>query len=232
MNKLYVIPPLFLQPASWILIRLFLLVFCSFEVKGLDKSRFIKGKVIFASNHATEFDPVLILASFPFLSRFLPVFYTSLEKKFYSHCGWKKHIYGGIFFKMWGAYPVYKGLYNYEKALKHHIRILKDNNSLCIFPEGRKYTDGACHEVKGGVAFLCHKTDTPVVPVSIYGVKDTNFKNFLFRKNKIIIYFGKPLYWSDIYKKENYTELDNFQDVYKQVSQYIMSKIYDGVTKS
>lgn len=231
MNKLYVIPPLFLQTVIWIPARLFLFAFCSIEIRGLDKSHLVKGRVIFAVNHSTEIDPIIILAPLLFLFRFLPMFYTSLEKKFYNHCGWKKHIYGGVFFKMWGAYPVYKGLYNYEKALKHHIKILKDNNSLCMFPEGRKYNDGARHEAKGGVAFLCHKTNTPVVPVSIYGAKGTNFKNFLFRKNKIIIYFGKPLYWSALYKKENYKELANLEDVYKQVSQHIMSKIYDGIVK-
>ncbi|MHB8660571.1 MAG: lysophospholipid acyltransferase family protein [Minisyncoccota bacterium] len=194
MGKWYFINPLILQKLIWVPTRLILILFGGLEVKGLDNLKGIKSNAIFACNHVSELDPLLIPAALPFWSRFSPIFYTSRERDFYDESGWKQFFYGGTLFKAWGAYPVRVGLHNYEKSVKTHIRIIKDGGSVCVFPEGEITHNGNIQQAKGGVAYLAHATKAPVVPVRIEGVYGLKFSDFLLRRRKISIHFGKPLY--------------------------------------
>ena len=48
--------------------------------------------------------------------------------------------------------------------------------------------------VKGGVAYLAYTTKVPVVPVRLEGTFRFSLKNFLSRKIKLGVIFGKPIY--------------------------------------
>jgi 1-acyl-sn-glycerol-3-phosphate acyltransferase len=157
------------------------------NLKGLDSP------VIFACNHTSELDPFFVPASLPFFSSFSPIFYTSRESKFYVNSGWRKHFYGGTFFKAWGSYPVYVGLHDYEKSLANHIQILRDGGNLDIFPEGRTTRDGNIQLAKGGVAYLAHTTGAVIMPVRIRGVFHFNLKDFFLRRARLSITYGKPM---------------------------------------
>ena len=50
--------------------------------------------------------------------------------------GITRYAYGGLVFKIFGAYPATVGIKDYEKMLMHHINILCRGHSVCIFPEG------------------------------------------------------------------------------------------------
>ena len=147
------------------------------------------------------------------------MFYTSLTRKHYVNSGIRKHIYGGLFFKAWGAYPVYRGLNDYEKSLKHHIEILNSKRSLCFFPEGKVTKTGELSEAKGGIAFLSHHTQTPIVPVRISGVFRMGFFDILHGKRNVSVEFGKPVYMNEF---KNY---NNAHEEQKKVANYIMSEI-------
>ena len=138
-------------------------------------------------------DPFFVPASLPFFSFFSPIFYTSRENKFYSNSGWRKYFYGGLFFKVWGAYPVHIGLRDYEKSLEHHLNILRAGGSLCIFPEGRTTPDGAIQPAKGGVAYLAYATGATIVPTRIRGVFRFSAKDFFLRRRHLSITYGKPM---------------------------------------
>ena len=196
MKKWYFISPLLLQKLILIPTKLLFTIFADFEVKGRENLKGIKGNVIFACNHASEVDPILLPISVPFWSHFSPMFYASREKKFYSDAGWRRHFYGGDFFKAWGAYQVFIGLRDYEKALANQIRIVKDGGTLCIFPEGRTSPNGLIQTTKGGVAYLAHVTKVPIVPVRLNGTFRLSLKVFLHRKRKVSVIFGKPIYVS------------------------------------
>src|SRR3989338_8681345 len=133
--KLYRLPPLFLQSLFWTPTRIILKIFTDFEVRGISNVQNLPRGVIFVSNHQSELDPILITASLPFLSHHFPMFYTSREKSFYIKSGWRQIFYGGLFFKMWGAYPVRVGLRDYGDSLVCHAEIIKDGGSVCIFPD-------------------------------------------------------------------------------------------------
>jgi 1-acyl-sn-glycerol-3-phosphate acyltransferase len=149
--------PWLLQNLIWIPTRFFLYFFSHLRVTGLDNLKKIRGPVIFVSNHTSELDPILLPASLPFLSRFLPIFYVSREKTFYNQkVLLKRLLYGGFFFEAWGAYQAFVGLRDYEESLKNHIKILNAGHSLMIFPEGKKSFDGQIHtsESKGGAKLI------------------------------------------------------------------------------
>src|ERR1051325_4538125 len=116
----YFLRPLLLQKLIWVPTRGILGFFGRFEVYGLENLHKVGSNAIFACNHTSELDPILLPAAIPFWSHFSPIFYTSRGRKFYVNSGWRQHFYGGILFKMWGAFPIFSGLRDYEKSLCHH----------------------------------------------------------------------------------------------------------------
>lgn len=211
--------PLVLQKLIWIPTRFLLILFGRMEIRGLEKLSGIPGNAIFACNHSSELDPFLVPASLQFWSRFSPIFYTSRESKFYQNSGWRKHFYGGWFFKIWGSYPVSVGLHDYEKSLLHHIRIVKDGGSVCIYPEGRTTPDGAILPAKGGVAYLAYVTKAPIIPVRIDGDFRITLADFFLRRRKIVVTYGEPLYVMD--KANTTLSLADF----RMYANYVMQRI-------
>lgn len=190
----YFISPYILQKLIWVPTRVILRFFVGYKISGLDNINLIKNnKAIFALNHTSELDPILLPASFPFFSKLFPMFYVSRNESFYSDLGWRKFFYGGMIFKMWGAYPVFSGQHDYHKSLINHIRIVNDGGSVCIFPEGRITKDGNIQPAKGGIVYLSHITDTPVIPVRLNGAWKMSFKDFILRRRTVEITIGKPI---------------------------------------
>lgn len=233
MNKFYYLSPLILQTLIWIPTRIILKSIYCYRIEGLKNLEGLKYKnkkhskpgvgragVIFAVNHSSELDPIMIPASLPFLSGLMPMFYVSREQKFYKNSGWRQVFYGGFIFRLWGAYNAYAGLKDYEASLKDHIKILEDGRSVCIFPEGHKTKDGNIGEGKSGVSFLLNKTNSAVVPVRIRGLfKPQKEKDFMGRR-KITISFGNPIYKKDVFNTEN----PNIKEL-KKTTEVIMDKI-------
>lgn len=189
--KLYKITPLILQATLWPFTRVILKLFVNFKVEGIHNIEEVRGAIIFASNHVSELDPVLVRAALPCFSRFAPLFYVSRENYLDSIEGIRKHLYGGVFFKAWGAYPVEAGKKDYAKSLKNHVNLLKDGCSVCIFPEGRMSEDGNLGEVHGGTAFLAKVTNAKICPVTINGSFGINLSSFFSRERQIIVRFKK-----------------------------------------
>lgn len=160
---------------------------------GLENLRGVPPGVIFALNHASELDPIVLPASLPFLSRFSPMFYTSRERTFYDTSGWRQIFYGGFFFKIWGAHPVLAGGRDYRASLASHIAIVRSGGSVCIFPEGGKTDDGAPKPAHGGVAFLAAEAGAPVVPVRADGLFKITPADFFLRRRRVTLTFGAPL---------------------------------------
>ncbi|MCX6715770.1 MAG: lysophospholipid acyltransferase family protein [Candidatus Taylorbacteria bacterium] len=190
----YFISPWLLQQLIWVPTRL-LLIFCGhIEIKGLENLKKVPHNAIFACNHSSEMDVFLIPGSFPFFSRFSPMFYTSREQSFYQRAGWRQQFYGGVFFNCWGAYAVKVGLNDYAKSLASHIGIIREGGSLCIFPEGRTTQDGNLQPGKGGVAYLSYVTGRPIVPVRLGGTFRLSPKDFFLGRRRLSVSFGEPMY--------------------------------------
>jgi len=219
-RKFYFLPPFLLQTSIWIPCFIIFRIFTSIKISGLDNLIGLERGLIFAANHTSELDPILVPSSLPFLSRFMPMFYTSREKSFYIKSGWRQIIYGGLFFKAWGSYAVRVGKKDYQYALENHIQIIRDGGSLCIFPEGKRTPDGELKKAKGGVAFLSHITGVPIVPVAIEGLFGLSFKRFFSRKHKFGVSFGSPIYPQNLLLSNN----PNHQD-FEEAAERVMKEI-------
>ena len=185
--------PFILQTLIWIPTRAVLRIFGRFEVRGLENLNNLKGGVVFASNHGSELDPILLPAALPIFSRFMPIFYVSREKEFYNRQAFLKWVfYREWFFKIWGAYRARVGKHDYEKSLRDHIDMVRNGCSVFIFPEGEKTPDGKLLRAHGGVTYLSQKTGALIVPVSISGIFKMTPLDFFTRKRKITLVFCKP----------------------------------------
>jgi 1-acyl-sn-glycerol-3-phosphate acyltransferase len=229
MYKPYSWVPRALQSIAWPFVRLLLLLFCRFEVRGKKNLKHIS-QAIFAVNHANELDPIMVAAAVTPLSRFSPLFYVVAPYGEFrdSRFGWRRFIYTGYFFEAWGAFATRRGLKNYAKALEVHLAILQDGGSVCVFPEGGITVDGALREPHGGVAYLCFASGIPIVPVSISGTYRLSVRNFLTRSHCVSLTFGKPLYAKDILQNLTSPEVAD----YKQGAHVVMENIGYGLTPS
>ena len=158
------------------------------NLKNLDS-----GGVIFVANHQGRFDPFLIGASIPF-SYFLKIkcfryqtYYKFIIERWY-----------GLFIWLMGAYPVYPKSGPLEKVLAKTVKILKNNQSVLIFPEGKlnQYFDPA--NAKPGIGYLAKNLNPLIVPVFIKNTHNIKFLEFILRKRRVRITFGQPFRWQDI----------------------------------
>lgn len=197
----YLISPLFLQIIAYPIAYLFA-PFCHFEVRGrkfLSKLR--AGKpVVFVANHVSELDPILVRAALPCFFRLAPLFFASDKvENFSQDFGCRFRLYRSKhFLKAWGAYPVFRGVGDYQRSLSFQIEILEKGHSLLYFPEGYRTRTGSLQPGKPGIAYLARATNATVVPVGISGVFGINAAKFFSGKQKIIVSFGKPIEANEI----------------------------------
>jgi 1-acyl-sn-glycerol-3-phosphate acyltransferase len=202
--------PFLLQTIIWIPTRILLAVFLHLHISGKENLKGLKPGVIFAMNHVSELDPILLPATLNPFSSVMPMHYVSREKEAYAHFGLRSTLYGGKFFWMWGAYPALVGLRDYEKSLEKHISLLNSGKSVCIYPEGRRSPDAGLQKPKGGVIALAKATGAPIVPVAVSGHFKMSPKEFFSGSRYGMISFGKPITVEELF--------DEHQD--SQPSQY------------
>lgn len=213
--------PFILQTLVWIPTWLVLGFFARLKVVGNNNVKNLPQGAIFAANHASELDPILLPASLNPFSSVMPIFYVAREREFYEKVGFSKYVYGGLWFKLWGAYPAYTGKKDYAFSLQEHIKILNAGKSILMFPEGEKSKNGEVGNGKGGIAFLAHVAQRPIVPVALYGHFKMRPIDLLLRRRRIIVRYGKPLYLKDLFPDLNHITISD----YKKAAQLVMVKI-------
>lgn len=226
MNRFYWLPPLIIQaifliPGRWVLKAL-----SRYEVHGFEHIRALEGRTaIFAANHASEVDPVVLAGIFNPWSPHIPLFYAADEARLFKKkkFGWRAYIYTDTFFKMLGAHPVYVWKQNLKMALRHQLDMLSRGRSIAIFPEGKITKNGHLNEGKRGVAFLLHKTKAVVIPIAISGTYGATFQKFFLRKLHVTLTVGKPIAAEDIWGERTHGELTSSD--YEYGAHYIMSRI-------
>lgn len=192
--------PFILQTLVWLPTRLVLKFFLHIHIRGTDNLQGINKGVIFAVNHMSELDPIILPACLDPFSPVMPMHYVSREKAAYKHLGLRSTVYGGRFFKLWGAYPAIVGVKDYEKSLAAHIELLKMGKSVCIFPEGKKSLDAGLQKPKGGLVELAKQSGALIVPVAVSGYFDMTLKDFIHRKRTAMISFGKPITVKELFE--------------------------------
>lgn len=211
MKDFYYLIPLILQKIGRTIFLVLFKIFLRIEIKG-DKE-FLKSNkpLILAANHTGELDPVIFSLILPFFSKFFPLYFVSNPQERYKSFGWRSVFYGGQFFNMLGAYQIFSGKKNYAYSLQNHIKLLTKKRTVCIFPEGKRTTDGNILPARGGVGYLSWTTKTPVLPVSINTLYGLTLKDFFLRRKKITVFVGKPIMPEEIISNPN-PKVKDFQN--------------------
>ena len=146
--------------------------------------------VIFASNHKSFTD-------FCFIAKHLKNPFTIIIKKEMVN----NFIFKLLALKM-GLIPLDRGdsISQLNALKKANKMILKNKYSLIIFIEGWYTFDKPIGNIKNGIVKLAQETGVPIVPVAIYGIKNTFFEE-------------KKLLWKNVYIKRGKSLLfKNFKD--------------------
>lgn len=177
-----------------------------YNLKYVGKENIPKdGSYIFASNHRSYADPVLI--SLPVR---VPFSFMAKEELF------KQNIFFTFLIKRLGAFPVTRGKGD-TSAIDMSIKCLNKGRNLVIFPEGTRSKDGRVGKGKTGVALIAAIAQVPVIPVGII------FEGKLRFRKKVVVKFGKA-----ISPTESNLSKNDFRDI-KIIKQNIMKKIKDLV---
>lgn len=165
-------------------------LFLHLDVKGLENIKLLSQRgVIFISNHNSKWDSFLIASSLPpsYLKVIKRLRFMAYPK--YTDDKW----YGGAI-RLFGAYPVYRNSGGYNKALKNTITLLEDGQSLVMFPTGRISSNFMPSEARPGIAYLARKLNSLMIPVYVAGTYEIKLSEFLLRKRRVQVNFGKPFY--------------------------------------
>ncbi len=194
MSKLYTVGKFVLSP----LIKLV------FNLKVINKDGFpLDETVIVASNHTSNWDPVLLGVACKKQLYFMAKAELFKFKPF------------GYIIKKLGAFPVNRG-HRDSNATKNVYETIENGKTLAIFPQGtrmpRKEDPTAA---KSGVALFAATSDTGVLPVYVHNKKG---KVRIFTRNTVVI--GEVIPASE-FKAENGTVLE-----YKGKAEKLMEKIF------
>lgn len=226
MKRIYRVSPLILQAVIYAITVVLFKLFCGFKVSGLEHAKDLPEGVIFAANHSSEWDGILIRTALPYLWKRSPMYYVSLKNEHYTNSSWRQKIYDESILSFFGAYPAFTGLRDYAKSLRNHLVILRRGRSLTIFPEGQRTKDGTFSPARGGIAFLAHTTGVPVVPVAIRGMVRFGVREMFLRRRKVELIFGPAIPASELVPQAQPTA-----DDYKAGAQRLMDTIASMVNE-
>ena len=153
------------------------------RVEGLEKIP-AERPVIVAANHTSNLDPVVVGCVFP--DRLRPLGKIELFQI--------NPIFTWLMNNL-GVIPVSKESgATAAAALKKFLGLLKDGESLMIFPEGARSLDGRLKPLEGGVAVLATNVAAPIVPLYVAGsfvAMPVGSKKIT--RHPIVARFGEPI---------------------------------------
>lgn len=138
-----------------------------------------KGGLILASNHLNLTDP-------PILSIVMPrrVVWMSKQELF------DIPVFG-LLYHLFGCIPVRRFQADL-RALRRSQDALQRGLVLGMFPEGTRSAGRGLGQAEPGTALLAIRTDTPVMPVAIWGTEGVKLPRDFFRRTPVHMVFGEP----------------------------------------
>lgn len=189
---------MFYSVIVWI-VKIFLFPF--YRIKVFGKENIPENKdIIVCANHWSNLDPI-------FLSISLPIKFHYMAKKEL----FEIPVLRGILSKA-GAFPVDREGSDL-KALRHAISLIKDGNTLGIFPEGTRVKEVNRENMHEGVGFIALKSKADILPIEII----TSYRIF----SKVELHIKEPI------KIEKYFNLKN-KEAMNKISDDIFEKIYEN----
>lgn len=144
------------------------------KVKGADNIPREEG-VIIASNHSSYIDPVVLGVAVP------------------SHVRWivRKDVYD-VWWLKWLFDTT--GMIRENGSVGKAIALLKEANTVGVFPEGTRSPDGKLGEGKKGLAIMALQSGAAVVPCAIFGAFQAYPRSAILpRPYPVKVVVGKPI---------------------------------------
>lgn len=160
----------------------------------------LDGKLIICSNHASNWDPILISIIFP-----RQISWMGKKELF------KNKALAYLLNKLM-VFPVDRDGSDVG-AIKKALKVLKGEGTLGLFPEGTRVKSLDLNNAKSGVALLGFKSKSPILPIYI----ESNYKIF----NRVNIYIGEAIDLNQAIDGKPSA------DDYLELSKQILYKIYD-----
>lgn len=184
-----------------------------FPTKVIGKKNLIKNqRMILSANHQTLNDAILVAIYLPLRFKYMAKASLFHNKLF----GW--------FLKKVGAYPVHAGQTDLA-SVKKTLQYLKEDQAVCIFPEGTRLTSDEQNQLHNGVVMFSLKTKSPIVPAMFMK------KTLAFRTNTFVIGKAIRLYEMDEFQdkkldKETLDKASNIlrESIYKLKREFITQK--------
>jgi acyl-[acyl-carrier-protein]-phospholipid O-acyltransferase/long-chain-fatty-acid--[acyl-carrier-protein] ligase len=135
------------------------------EVKGLENLDKAGKRVVIVANHISYLDPAL-------LSVYLPIKLVFAINTQVAQAAWVKPFLSVA--RVFSIDP------NNAMAAKSLIDVVKKNQAVAIFPEGRISTTGALMKIYEGPGMIADKADANILPIRIEGPQFTIFSKLKF----------------------------------------------------
>lgn len=157
------------------------------KITGADQVP-LQGPVLFASNHLSFVDSIVIPLAAPRPVQFLA------KSHYFTGTGVRGWI-SRSFFESIGAVGVERGAGSQaQAALDQGRRILEAGSAFALYPEGTRSLDGRLYRGRTGVAWLALTTGATVVPVGLVGTQEIQPVGARFpRVRHVEVHFGAPL---------------------------------------
>jgi len=222
----------------WIVFRPILWFFVHLKIAGTKNLKGIKGPIILVLNHIRFIDPIAAGSAFPFfLAIFNKIFPIRYLAQYESYCYYGGKV--GKFHNFAGCLPVVTDGENKKKrellkitlnSMEEAVTILKNNGTIAVFCEGKRGDGKQLLPFNTGVGELVAEcSNATIVPIVLGGNCKITPKEFISRKCRVTVDFGKP-YKFDL---DLLSQLNKSQ-IRKNVTRDIETrfhKLYDSLKK-
>ncbi|MDR3228139.1 MAG: 1-acyl-sn-glycerol-3-phosphate acyltransferase [Puniceicoccales bacterium] len=133
-------------------------LFGRWDISGVDYMP--TGACLLACNHQSFLDPPLVGCSL------------KSESFFFARKSLFKNPLLGFILRTCNSIPVDRDGGSDVAAFKRVFSLLKNGQSLLMFPEGTRSKDGQLQEAQAGIGLIACKTRVPVVPARVFGTRD------------------------------------------------------------
>ncbi len=167
-----------------------------------------RGRIILASNHASNLDPLFVGVAAPRRINYLA------KKELFSN-----RLFGFILRKICSALPVDRDQMD-RTTLREIFRLLEHEEMMLVFPEGTRTHDGRLGEAKLGVGLIAHHAKATVIPAYVrgsYEILPRHAKRI--HLNRCEVSFGPPVELDALYRQ------GKSKEVYKRIGDRIMESI-------
>ncbi|GAA0599761.1 lysophospholipid acyltransferase family protein [Virgibacillus siamensis] len=150
-----------------------ILLFPLYRIKVIGKENVPKeGPVIICSNHISNIDPPVVGITSP-----RDIYFMAKGELF------EKPVLGKLLTKI-HAFPVRRGMGD-RNALRNGLKILRNNETLGLFPEGTRSKTGKVGKGLAGAGFFALRSKAEIVPCAIIGPYKPG--------KRLTVIYGKPM---------------------------------------